>query len=232
MSPDEIRGRTQGVWDRYYRLPEIWKRAHCVKALKSQLAFVLISKLYRQMYANTESRPIVRAGKPRIAGSEGSRRCAGDSSRPSPCRNCKLQESRKRPSRFCASNANRKWPGCRSSALAGLVVQTFLGHHVRVSVGFRRVSVVSSDGCIATDIAEYTGQCSSMMASDRLESTSFFFRSKWSVPSRRSLVEQHWRHPAHALHSDILHATKEYRRAAEPHSLHNRRASRYWLVYT
>jgi len=53
MSPEEIRGRTQGVWDRYYRLPEIWKRAHCVKALKSRLAFVLISKLYRQMYANT-----------------------------------------------------------------------------------------------------------------------------------------------------------------------------------
>jgi radical SAM superfamily enzyme YgiQ (UPF0313 family) len=53
MSPDEIRGRTQGVWDNYYRLPEIWKRAGCVKALKSRLAFVLISKLYRQMYANT-----------------------------------------------------------------------------------------------------------------------------------------------------------------------------------
>ncbi len=53
MSPDEIRARTQGVWDSYYRLPEIWKRARCVKALKSRLAFVLISKLYRQMYANT-----------------------------------------------------------------------------------------------------------------------------------------------------------------------------------
>ena len=53
MSPDEIRRRTQGVWDSYYRLPEIWRRAGCVKALKSRLAFVLISKLYRQMYANT-----------------------------------------------------------------------------------------------------------------------------------------------------------------------------------
>ena len=53
MSPDEIRRRTQGVWDSYYRLSEIWKRADCVKALKSRLAFVLISKLYRQMYANT-----------------------------------------------------------------------------------------------------------------------------------------------------------------------------------
>jgi radical SAM superfamily enzyme YgiQ (UPF0313 family) len=53
MSPDEIRRRTQGVWDSYYRLPEIWKRAKCTRSLKSRLAFVFISKLYRQMYANT-----------------------------------------------------------------------------------------------------------------------------------------------------------------------------------
>ncbi len=53
MSPDEIRIRTQKVWDDYYKLSAIWQRADCVKALKSRLAFVLISKLYRQMYANT-----------------------------------------------------------------------------------------------------------------------------------------------------------------------------------
>lgn len=53
MSPDEIRARTQAVWDRFYSLGSIWKRARCVKSLKSRLAFVLISKLYRQMYANT-----------------------------------------------------------------------------------------------------------------------------------------------------------------------------------
>ena len=53
MSADEIRTRTQGVWDSYYRLPEIWKRASCVKSLKSRLAFIFISKLYRQMYAST-----------------------------------------------------------------------------------------------------------------------------------------------------------------------------------
>lgn len=53
MSAEEIRMRTQGVWDSYYRLPEIWKRAKCVKSLKGRLAFVFISKLYRQMYANT-----------------------------------------------------------------------------------------------------------------------------------------------------------------------------------
>ena len=53
MSPDEIRERTQAVWDRFYGLGEIWKRSRCVQSLKSRLAFVLISKLYRQMYANT-----------------------------------------------------------------------------------------------------------------------------------------------------------------------------------
>ena len=53
MSPEEIRSRTQAVWDDFYSFAAIWKRASCVKALKSRLAFVLISKLYRQMYANT-----------------------------------------------------------------------------------------------------------------------------------------------------------------------------------
>jgi radical SAM superfamily enzyme YgiQ (UPF0313 family) len=53
MSADEIRQRTQGVWDDFYSMKMIWKRAQCVKSLKARLAFVLISKLYRQMYANT-----------------------------------------------------------------------------------------------------------------------------------------------------------------------------------
>ncbi len=53
MSSEEIRERTQGVWDSYYQIKEIWKRADCVKSVKSRLAFVFISKLYRQMYANT-----------------------------------------------------------------------------------------------------------------------------------------------------------------------------------
>jgi radical SAM superfamily enzyme YgiQ (UPF0313 family) len=53
MSADEIRQRTQAVWDRFYSLPRIWERSQCVASLKGRLAFVLISKLYRQMYANT-----------------------------------------------------------------------------------------------------------------------------------------------------------------------------------
>jgi radical SAM superfamily enzyme YgiQ (UPF0313 family) len=53
MTPDEIRSRTQGVWDRFYSLGRVWDRSRCTPTLKSRLAFVLLSKLYRQMYANT-----------------------------------------------------------------------------------------------------------------------------------------------------------------------------------
>ncbi|MGH7246515.1 MAG: B12-binding domain-containing radical SAM protein [Pseudomonadota bacterium] len=53
MTPEQIRVRTQGVWDQFYRLPEIWKRSRCVKSLRARLAFLFVSKLYRQMYAST-----------------------------------------------------------------------------------------------------------------------------------------------------------------------------------
>jgi radical SAM superfamily enzyme YgiQ (UPF0313 family) len=53
MTPDEIRARTQAVWDRFYSLRRIWVRSRCAPTLRARLAFVLISKLYRQMYANT-----------------------------------------------------------------------------------------------------------------------------------------------------------------------------------
>jgi radical SAM superfamily enzyme YgiQ (UPF0313 family) len=53
MSPDEIRARTQAVWDRFYSLRRIWARSRCTPTFRARLAFVLISKLYRQMYANT-----------------------------------------------------------------------------------------------------------------------------------------------------------------------------------
>ena len=53
MSAEGIRLRTQQTWDRFYSLRTIWRRSSCVRSLKGRLAFVLISKLYRQMYANT-----------------------------------------------------------------------------------------------------------------------------------------------------------------------------------
>jgi radical SAM superfamily enzyme YgiQ (UPF0313 family) len=53
MSSEEIRERTQGVWDSFYSMPAIWKRSKCVPTLRGRLAFLFISKLYRQMYAKT-----------------------------------------------------------------------------------------------------------------------------------------------------------------------------------
>jgi radical SAM superfamily enzyme YgiQ (UPF0313 family) len=53
MSPEAIRHGTQRVWDRFYSLSAIWQRSTCVRSVRSRLAFLLISKLYRQMYANT-----------------------------------------------------------------------------------------------------------------------------------------------------------------------------------
>ena len=53
MSSEELRQRTQGVWDKFYTFSvklalEMFGRP-CVRALPSSC----VSKLYRQMYANT-----------------------------------------------------------------------------------------------------------------------------------------------------------------------------------
>lgn len=53
LSAQEINQGTQSVWDDFYSNAAIWKRASCVKSIKARVAFFLISKLYRQMYANT-----------------------------------------------------------------------------------------------------------------------------------------------------------------------------------
>ena len=54
MSHEQIRQGTQYAWDRFYNLRSIWRRSGtCTRTLKARLAFLLISKLYRQMYANT-----------------------------------------------------------------------------------------------------------------------------------------------------------------------------------
>jgi hypothetical protein len=53
MSPAQIRTLTQQVWDRFYSWRSIWGRSRVVTSLKARFAFVLISKIYRQMYANT-----------------------------------------------------------------------------------------------------------------------------------------------------------------------------------
>ena len=53
LALEDIRVRTQGAWDQFYSWRRVWKRAQILESMKSRLAFVLVSKLYRQMYANT-----------------------------------------------------------------------------------------------------------------------------------------------------------------------------------
>ncbi|PWT81194.1 MAG: radical SAM protein [Blastocatellia bacterium] len=53
MSLEEIRVGTQGAWDRFYGWKKVWQRSRAVESLRGRIAFVLISKLYRQMYGNT-----------------------------------------------------------------------------------------------------------------------------------------------------------------------------------
>jgi radical SAM superfamily enzyme YgiQ (UPF0313 family) len=53
MSLEEIRVGTQQAWDRFYSLKHVWARSRVVESVRARIAFVLISKLYRQMYANT-----------------------------------------------------------------------------------------------------------------------------------------------------------------------------------
>jgi hypothetical protein len=53
MSSDEIRERTQKVWDRFYNWSSIWERSACTPTLRARIAFMFLSKLYRQMYAGT-----------------------------------------------------------------------------------------------------------------------------------------------------------------------------------
>jgi radical SAM superfamily enzyme YgiQ (UPF0313 family) len=53
MGSEEMRARTQAVWDNFYSLRSIWKRSSCTTSLRARFAFIFISKLYRQMYAST-----------------------------------------------------------------------------------------------------------------------------------------------------------------------------------
>jgi radical SAM superfamily enzyme YgiQ (UPF0313 family) len=53
MEIEDIRNRAQWAWDQFYSWPAVIERSRVVRSLKARAAFVLISKLYRQMYANT-----------------------------------------------------------------------------------------------------------------------------------------------------------------------------------
>jgi hypothetical protein len=53
MSGEEIRSRTQSVWDNFYDWKSVWRRSLFIRSWRGRLAFILISKIYRQMYADT-----------------------------------------------------------------------------------------------------------------------------------------------------------------------------------
>lgn len=53
MSLEEIRRGTERAWDRFYSWPSVWARSRVVDSVRARVAFVLISKLYRKMYATT-----------------------------------------------------------------------------------------------------------------------------------------------------------------------------------
>ncbi|MBC7925457.1 MAG: B12-binding domain-containing radical SAM protein [Bryobacteraceae bacterium] len=53
MSSEELRLSTQGVWDSFYSWSAVWRRSACTPNFRARLAFIFISKLYRQMYATT-----------------------------------------------------------------------------------------------------------------------------------------------------------------------------------
>ncbi|NLT67305.1 MAG: radical SAM protein [Acidobacteria bacterium] len=53
MSEEEIKHHTKQAWASFYGIRKIWRRSRCTSKLRSRLAFILISKLYSQMYAKT-----------------------------------------------------------------------------------------------------------------------------------------------------------------------------------
>jgi len=53
MSAEDIRRQTQAVWDKFYDWRTIWRRSRFIKTRRGRLAFVLVSRIYRLMYADT-----------------------------------------------------------------------------------------------------------------------------------------------------------------------------------
>jgi len=71
LSLEEIRVGTQHAWDRFYGWRRVWARSRSGPVVRSRLAFVLVSKLYRQMVCETGMPPDSdatsrRVGRPRV----------------------------------------------------------------------------------------------------------------------------------------------------------------------
>ena len=109
MSAEEIREQTQAVWDSFYSWKSIWNRSRFIKSAKSRLAFMLISKIYRQMYADTG----IATDSARVAWSARSARWLAK-----PCR--RLFAARPMPQlQFAEDCINRKGPARPGTASPG-----------------------------------------------------------------------------------------------------------------
>jgi radical SAM superfamily enzyme YgiQ (UPF0313 family) len=53
LGAEDIRRYTQSTWDQLYTARAIWRRSRFLKSLSSRLLFLMISKVYRQMYVYT-----------------------------------------------------------------------------------------------------------------------------------------------------------------------------------
>ncbi len=53
MSRDEISAGTRRAWDRFYGWRRLWERSRRATGVGERIAFVLVCRLYRQMYART-----------------------------------------------------------------------------------------------------------------------------------------------------------------------------------
>ena len=96
MSSEEIRDRTQRVWDRFYDWGAIWQRSACVPNLRARIAFIFLSKLYRQMYAGTGISTDSARRKNRRPGRVGQRVSARSCLRPYRCPTCRAPHGNSR----------------------------------------------------------------------------------------------------------------------------------------
>jgi hypothetical protein len=108
MSPDEIRDRTQNVWNRFYSLKSVWKRSACVTSLRSRLAFVFISKRSTGRCMRRPVSPaIAHAGNGRISWRVGWQSLVSACSGRNQCLTCKppllFPAPNEDPSRCCKS---------------------------------------------------------------------------------------------------------------------------------
>ena len=89
MSSDEIRERTQKVWDSFYNWSSIWERSACTPTLKARIAFMFLSKLSGRCMRAPAFRPTVHGARSPSAGRGGQRTSAKSCSGPSRCRSSK-----------------------------------------------------------------------------------------------------------------------------------------------